>query len=152
MSNVNTDIAGQLRLAYEGEAWHGPALRQLLDGIPAEQAATKSVKNLHSIWEIVLHITAWQDVVRKRLSGEAVELTNEEDWPAVNNTSEAAWKHTIMMLEQSLNDLIQVVSQFDEARLDYIVAGPKYSYRFMMYGVLQHNLYHTGQVALLKKV
>ncbi|MDE3057309.1 MAG: DinB family protein [Bacteroidota bacterium] len=152
MSNENTHIAEQLRLAYEGEAWHGPALRGLLVGVNAKQAAAKPMQNVHSIWEIVLHITTWQSVVRKRLAGEAVEPTEEEDWKSVIDSGESAWKKTIMLLEQSLNELLNAVLQFDESRLEQTVPGKDYSNRFMIFGVLQHNLYHTGQIALLKKL
>ncbi len=151
MSNGNIHIAEQLRLAYEGEAWHGPALGELLAGMTAERAAAKPIHNVHSIWEIVVHITAWQDVVRRRLAGEAVELTTEEDWSVVNDKSEATWKDTITLLEQSLNKLIKAITEFDEARLESTAAGKEYSNRFMIFGALQHNLYHAGQIALLKK-
>jgi uncharacterized damage-inducible protein DinB len=151
MSGENIHIAEQLRLAYEGEAWHGPALRELLAGVTAERAAVKPIDHAHSIWEIILHITAWQNVVRKRLGGEAIELTNEEDWPAVDEKSEFAWKNAMILLERSLDELTKAVSQFDEARLGHAAAGKEYSNRFMIFGVLQHNLYHAGQIALLKK-
>ena len=92
MSEVQR-ILDQLERACEGNAWHGPSVRELLKGISARQAAAKSVPAGHSIWEIVLHLAAWQDVVRRRLAGETIiDLPPELDWPAVPGTSETAWR------------------------------------------------------------
>jgi len=85
-------IADQLRRAHEGEAWHGPALNEILKGVTAEAAARRPIASAHSIWEIVLHVGVWESVVRRRLSGEVIgDLPPEQDWPAVRETSEGAW-------------------------------------------------------------
>ncbi len=88
MSEVRR-IKSQLRRAYEGKAWHGPSLREILDGVTAEQAARKPLAQAHSIWELVLHISAWESAVLKGLEGEYTEEPDEGDWPAVEDTSDA---------------------------------------------------------------
>lgn len=81
-------IVDQLNRAFEGEAWHGPAVVEILEGITAPQAAARPLHGAHSIWEITLHIAAWERAVLRRLHGERAELLTEEDWPAVPMTDE----------------------------------------------------------------
>lgn len=145
-------IKSQLRRAYEGEAWHGPSLKELLSDVTAEQAARRPLESTHSIWELVLHINAWERIVRLRLtSEEAVSASDEENFPPVRDTSEEAWKETLVRLGEGNRALRDSIGQLDESQLDNIVAGTEYSIYFMLHGVIQHDLYHAGQIALLKK-
>ncbi len=145
-------INGQLKRAYEGEAWHGPSLRELLDGMTAEQAAAKPIPNAHSIWELVNHIIAWEQIVRRRLEGEALaEVPDEMNFPPVNDASEAAWQATLQSLEASNRALRESIKRIDAAKLEETVPGTSYSNYFMLHGAIQHDLYHAGQIALLKK-
>jgi len=144
-------IADQLRRAYEGEAWHGPSLRELLSSVTAEQAARRPLPQAHTIWELVLHIAAWESIVRRRLGGEAVEATPEQDWPPVRDTSDAAWKKTLEELARSHLALRESVAALSDDQLRQKVAGQNYSIYGMLHGLIQHDLYHAGQIALLKK-
>jgi len=144
-------IVDQLRRAYEGEAWHGPSLRELLDRVAAAQAARRPLPQAHTIWELVLHIGAWESIVRRRLGGEAVEATPEQDWPAVRDTSEAAWKNTLTELERGHLQLRAAVAALTDACLNDTVPGQSHSVYSMLHGVVQPDLYHAGQIALLKK-
>ncbi len=144
-------IAEQLKLAFEGPAWHGPAVMQILAGVTAEGAAQKPLRAAHSIWEIVLHIAVWEDVARRRTLGEKAEPTDEEDWPAVADPSEVAWKTALQALEAGHRRLRATVEALEEARLSQEVTGRGYSLYVMLHGVVQHDLYHAGQIAILKK-
>ncbi len=150
MSEVER-IVDQLRRAYEGEAWHGPPLKQILAGITAEQAARRPVANAHSIWELVLHIAVWESVVSRRLAGEIVQPSPEQDWPPVRDTSEAAWKKALAELERGHMQLRQSIAALSDARLMDKVPGKDDSVYVLLHGVVQHDLYHAGQIALLKK-
>jgi uncharacterized damage-inducible protein DinB len=146
-------ILDQLKRACEGNAWHGPAIQELLKGASARQVAAKFIPAGHSIWEIVLHITAWQDVTRRRLAGEVViDLPAHLDWPSVTDTSETAWQQAVEHLFQSKQQLHRVISQLDDERLNDPVPGKDYSVYVLLHGVIQHNLYHAGQIAVLKKL
>jgi uncharacterized damage-inducible protein DinB len=146
-------ILDQLERACEGNAWHGPSVRELLKGISTRQAAAKSVPAGHSIWEIVLHMAAWQDVVRRRLASEViVDLPPQLDWPSVPDTSEAAWRQAVENLTQSKQQLREAVSQLDDHQLSDPVPGKDYSVYVLLHGLIQHNLYHAGQIAVLKKI
>jgi uncharacterized damage-inducible protein DinB len=145
-------INSQLKRAQEGQAWHGPSLRELLDGVTAEQAAAKLIPNAHSIWELVNHIIAWEQIARRRLEGEGViEIPDEVNFPPVNDASEAAWQSTLRSLEASHHSLRESIKKIDDAKLEEIAPGTSYSIYFLLHGVIQHDLYHAGQIALLKK-
>lgn len=145
-------INSQLKRAYQGEAWHGPSLRELLDGVTAEQAVTRPIHNAHSIWEIVLHVIAWEGIAKRRLEGESVmEVPDEMNFPPVTDTSEQAWQTTLQSLNRSNQELRDAIKRIDDSQLDEIVPGMIYSNYAMLHGVIQHDLYHAGQIALLKK-
>jgi uncharacterized damage-inducible protein DinB len=144
-------IADQLDRAFAGEAWLGSSLRETLADVTAEVARGKPIARAHSIWEIVLHIAAWEDAVRRRLEGEPVDLSPEEDWPPVPEASAEAWRETLARLESHHQGLRGALSRLTESRLSDGVPGKDYSVYFMLHGVIQHDLYHAGQIALLKK-
>jgi hypothetical protein len=81
-------IQDQLDRSFRGPAWHGPSLMELLRGVDATRAARRPLPHAHSIWEITLHVSVWEDVVRRRIEGEAVEPSGEQDWPPVRDTGE----------------------------------------------------------------
>jgi len=149
-------IADQLRRAFRGEAWHGDSLLELLDGVMAAEAAAHPIKHAHSIWELVLHITAWDSAVRRRLAGEAVALSDEQNFPSVMDTSEPAWRRALEHAKQVHTELVDAVAAFPDERLGERVPGKTqepdyYNFYYMLHGVVQHELYHAGQIALLKK-
>lgn len=150
MSEVKR-IQSQLRRAYEGVAWHGPSLREILAEVTANQAQARPVAGAHSIWEIVLHIAAWEDAVRRRLEADPAPVSEEKDWPAVTDTSEGAWKNALAALEAGHLRLREAISRLTDDDLNNLVVGQEYSIYFMLHGVIQHDLYHAGQIALLKK-
>ena len=148
-------IADQLRRAFYGEAWRGDSLFEILHGVTAAQASARPVKNAHSIWELVLHIAAWDAAVRRRMTGVAVVLSDQENFPPVIDTSDAAWSRTLEQARRVHDDLIDAVSKFPDARLADQVPGKQgahYNFYYMLHGVAQHELYHAGQIALLKKM
>jgi uncharacterized damage-inducible protein DinB len=145
-------IADQLRRAHRGKAWHGPALEEVLAGVSGSLAARRSIPGTHTIWEIVLHVTQWENIVRRRLAGERlVNVPPEVDWPEPDGTSPAAWQKTLLELRRSGTALSKAVARFPARRLDDTVPGKRHSYYNMLHGVIQHGLYHSGQIALLKK-
>jgi len=149
-------IADQLRRAFHGDAWHGDSLLEILEGVTAAQAAARPVKHAHTIWELVLHITAWDNAVRRRLAGAAIDLSDEQNFPSVMDPSENAWRRTIEQARKVHNELVEAVTAFPNERLNERVPGKKsepdwYNFYYMLHGVVQHELYHAGQIALLKK-
>ncbi len=148
--------AAELRQGWDGDPWHGPATRSLLQGVGAAAAASSPAAPAHSIWELVLHMTSWQNEVRRRLAGAAPSQPEEGDWPAVNDPSEAAWRRAVSALGESLAELARALEALPAAELDSPVGatrdaplGTGVSYREMVHGLIQHNAYHGGQIAIL---
>ncbi len=145
-------LADQLRRSHHGAAWHGPSLAEILEGVTAKQAASRPIKDAHSIWELVLHIAVWQKHILDRLErGGMAEIPDELDWPQVGETTDAAWKAARAQLAKNNEDLARAVEKLDDAKLHSRVRGKDYDFHFMLDGMSQHNLYHAGQIALLKK-
>jgi len=149
-----TRLADQIRRAFEGDAWHGDSILELLADVDAKTAASHPIKNAHSLWELVLHIAAWDGAVLRRTGGAALELSDKENFPPVKDTGEAAWRKAVEHAKRTHHDLVNAVADFPENRLLEQVLGKTekyYNFFYMFSGIVQHELYHAGQIALLKK-
>src|SRR6266403_2236270 len=116
-------IADQLRRAFAGEAWHGDSLFEILEGVTAAQAAARPIKNAHSIWELVLHIAAWDGAVLRRLGGVEVALSDAENFPPVTDASEAAWRTALAKVRRVHEELVTAVAALPDSRLYDQVPG-----------------------------
>jgi uncharacterized damage-inducible protein DinB len=146
-------ILDDLERGYNGDAWHGPPLRKVLDGVTAETASSRPIPGGHSIWEIVLHLAVWEGVVVRRIEENIpIESPDEGDFPLVGERTAAAWETALGLLDAQHDRLIQTVSALDPSRLREPVAGKDYTVDHMLRGVAQHMAYHAGQIALLKKL
>lgn len=154
MSEVNR-IADQFRRAFDGGAWHGPSVMALLNGVTAEQAAARPIPGAHTIWELTQHIRAWEGACLRRLNGDPAQLPDNEDWVALNDFSEAAWEQTKQGLIDTHNQLLKAIASLDDSRLDQLIMDhptiPFSSTYVTLHGSVQHDLYHAGQIAILKK-
>src|SRR5262249_5608380 len=141
--------------AFDGEAWHGPAVLALLKDITAEQAAAHPIEGAHSIWELTQHIRAWESACLRRLNGDPAQLPDEEDWEPLPDFSEASWEKTKQQLIDTHQRLLDAISTVDDARLDQpIINDPEIKFSSVyvtLHGGVQHDLYHAGQIAILKK-
>lgn len=144
-------IADQLRRAFHGDAWHGPALLELLEDIDAAIAAAKPFPNVHSIWELVLHIAAWDGAALRRIGGKKAQLKGKQNFPLVFEPSETAWRQAVAQTTRTHDLLVETVAGLSEGRLRDTVPGKRYDFYHMLHGVAQHELYHAGQIAILKK-
>ena len=144
-------IIQQMQNAFDGEAWHGPALAEILGDVDAKMAATRPVASAHTIWELTLHIMAWEEVIRRRLGGEPVTLPEEQNFPKIADASEAAWRKTVEGLKEKHKVLLAAVSVLPLARLEDKVPGKDYNVYTMLHGSAQHVIYHAGQIVMLKR-
>ena len=111
-------LIDQLEREHAGDPWHGSPLRRNLEGVTAGQAAARPIPSAHSIWELVLHITAWKGEVRRRLSGAPAADPEEGDWPEVGEPTPERWAAALARLEQAHAGLVAAVRAFPESRLD----------------------------------
>ena len=152
-------IADLLWQAYVGEpgaagtAWHGPSVRMAVQGVSARDAA-RHVDGVHSIWELALHIATWDDICRRRLEGEAIAITTGDpgDWPASTGASEDAWARDLDRLYASQERLVDAVRRLPAERLPQQAAGCSWTNHTMIHGTLHHDLYHAGQIRLLRRL
>jgi uncharacterized damage-inducible protein DinB len=150
-------FAAELRKAVTGKPWHGPGTLDVLRGISAEQAAARPVRGGHSIWEIVLHMSAWQDEVRQRLGGKPASMPEAGDWPRPPRPLAPAWRRSIEALATSLEALASAIDSLPVDRLAARVGqasrplGTGVTIAEMLSGIVQHAAYHSGQIALLRK-
>jgi uncharacterized damage-inducible protein DinB len=145
-------IEDQLRRSFESEAWHGPSVMELLNGVSSAEAQARPVPGAHSIWELTLHLGGAYRLVLRRLQGDATQLTSEEDWPPVPEPTEANWQDSVESLRFLNGEVRRAVAEFDPRRLDEpLVAGTQYGAYTQFIGLTQHDLYHAGQIALLKR-
>jgi uncharacterized damage-inducible protein DinB len=151
-------LADQVRLALSGPAWHGPSLEEQVAGLSAEQAASRPIPGAHSVWEIVLHLTAWVGEVRRRLHEGDPRAPAEGDWPTVGPVSDAAWRGAREALREAHGALAEAVEQRPADRWADRVGGERdaplgtgVSYEEMVHGLVQHDAYHGGQIGLLRK-
>src|ERR1700729_344064 len=116
-------VADQLRRAFDGEAWHGDSLFEILEGVSATQAAARPIQHAHSIWELVLHIAAWDGAVLRRVRGAAVELSDAENFPAVPDAGAAAWRRTLAEARRVHEQLVAAVLALPDSRFREMVPG-----------------------------
>ncbi len=148
-------IGDQYRRAFDGQAWHGPSVLALLEGVTAAQASAHPVVGAHSIWELTLHIAAWENACKRRLDGDPAQLSDAEDWPGIDDTSDSAWEKTKTHLRDTHEALLKTIAAVDNSRLDQPIMQHEsisFSSTYVtLHGGVQHDLYHAGQIAILKK-
>jgi hypothetical protein len=152
---MNTEthrIADQLRRAFSDDAWHGPALNELLADVTEDQASTRPLPSAHSIWELTLHIELWAHAALEATKGTSMpKLYNPpRDWPSAGKSA-SAWTSTRERLFASGEQLAQAIEGFGDERLQEIVPGREYDFYHLFHGIVQHSLYHGGQIAILKR-
>lgn len=152
-------LAGEVRRIFEGDAWHGPSVREALSGVTAADAAKRPVPGAHSIFELTHHIAAWTGEVTRRLRGGRPSGPEDGDFPEKRTkVDEAKWEATREELEARNSELVAAILHFDPARLDEVVGGAgegpaesRATYRTMLHGVVSHDAYHAGQIVILRK-
>lgn len=145
-------ISEQLKCSFYKGAWHGPSLLESLEGVSAKQALLHPLPNAHSIWELVLHATVWIKAVEKTISEMSyAQVENDANWPGISQKSEADWEKTLDTLKRSHKKLEKLVSTLKDAALEKVPANTRSTIYRLLYGVIQHNIYHAGQISILKK-
>jgi uncharacterized damage-inducible protein DinB len=155
-------ILEQYDRVMHGSAWHGDAIWKILDGISAEQAASWPIANAHSIWEIAGHMVFWEDVAAKRLAGLPAGLEENSNFPATPEQesrnfppapepTEANWRKTLDEFRASNQAFRDALQKLSPSKLDGLSAAGRHSYYGEAHGLIEHSVYHAGQIALLAK-
>jgi hypothetical protein len=155
----NQNIAELIARVTTGDPWHGSNVEQLLAGVSAADAARRPSPEVHSLWELVLHMTGWAREVRQRLGGRAAQDPEEGDWPQVAQVSEERWAAAKKALFDAHRDLESAVAGLDPAALAEPVVdfrdrplGTGLSKYLTLHGLVHHTVYHSGQLAIVRKM
>jgi uncharacterized damage-inducible protein DinB len=153
-----TRIVDELEREHGDDPWHGSPLRQILDGIDHQRAARRPLADTHTIWELVLHVISWKNEVRRRLGGAPAAVPLEGDWPEAGAATADRWRQAIEALEASHRALVAAVRSLPEDALFTPTNDPRdresgagVTHYVLLHGIVQHDVYHSGQIALLKK-
>jgi uncharacterized damage-inducible protein DinB len=145
-------LEAQLKRSFEGQAWHGPSVLEALKDIAPDVAWSHPIGGAHSIWELVLHLSGTYRLVLRRLGGENAPLTPAEDWPAVPPPTPAAWGEAIRSLRELNEQVRDAIRGFSPQQLDQpLTPGGSYTAYTQFIGITQHDVYHAGQIVLLKR-
>jgi uncharacterized damage-inducible protein DinB len=154
----HADIEHLLELLDEGfnkAAWHGPNLRGSIRGVTAREAAARPGAGRHNIWEIVVHAAYWKYAVRRRLLGEkrgSFELSGSNWFERPGDRGEKAWRADVALLEREHRRLREIVSSIQAQGLDRRSRGSRTRVRRLIFGIAFHDVYHAGQIQLLKRL
>ncbi|MES2734626.1 MAG: DinB family protein [Bacteroidota bacterium] len=153
MNTETKRIVSLLQETFNGDPWPGLPIKTILLGISATEAIRHPIPAGHSIWELVSHMTVWRNFAAEKLQGNALFdiMTTQEDWPLPSITSEIAWLETLSGLDSSQHKLTGLLASYKDSQLTEIVPGRTYSFYYLLHGIIQHDFYHLGQIALLKK-
>lgn len=149
------ELIDTLRRSYDGDAWHGPSFSDVIKGVADSQAAKRPPGNAHSIWELTLHIAAWSNEVARRLQGAAPGNPEEGDWPVTGGS----WEDAVQRVFDARDRVLEVIDGLTDVDLDRRVGqtenadlGTGFTYAAMIEGLAQHNTYHAGQIAILRRI
>jgi uncharacterized damage-inducible protein DinB len=152
-------IIDQLERAHDGDPWHGSPIKDILKGVTAEEAARQPPNGAHSIWELVLHATGWRNEVARRAKGEPAGEPPAGDWPAVGDPTPARWAAALAAFDASHDALVTVARGMSDDRLLQPTNDPRnrplgtgVTYYELLHGIVQHDAYHAGQIAIVRKL
>ena len=130
-------------------SWHGPSILQLTKDLDFQEAISKPIPHRHSIWEIIEHVSFWLDMVNQVLNGRKhPEIGELDDWPIPGETPEE-YENSITTMCSRLDALIDSINTFDKGFNENITPDD-FTYGWMLQGICNHNLYHSGQIILLR--
>jgi uncharacterized damage-inducible protein DinB len=140
--------ADEIDRSWRGEAWSGPALLEIVAGVDEAAARWTPGAGVHSIFELLLHVSGWEHVARERVLGRAKTPSDSENFP----DPAGSWSDALGVAEVVHVSLVKSVRALSDDGIGKTAPGCSYTLRFMLHGVAQHNLYHAGQMAILKKL
>ena len=155
--SIDVQIIQSLGKAHSGEPWYGPSTLSLVGGLSATEAAAHPIEGGHSVWELLLHMIAWQNEVLRRLRGSDPAWPEEGDWQKITDSREGSWEQVKASLASSTSQLeehlgstaVDYEALVGTARSRELASGVTIGETVL--GLIQHNAYHTGQIALLKR-
>ena len=154
MTTATDHIKHLLRQHWDGSMWYGSSLQHSLRDTSWEKAFYQPANFTHNIYEYVMHLVAWRKFVPEHLLGNSsytIALNSEQDWPTRYSRDEVTWLKALASLAATQTALLAALDHLPDTRLDEPVPGKSFTWYAMLHGLLHHDIYHSAQIALLKK-
>ena len=151
MKTAITNLARKLESVYNGQPWYGESLLQKLERVSPAEAFAVPVPGVHNIAQIVAHLTGWRRVLSERLKGNMeyqLDVDSDADWAPVSALQQKGWSTILTELAENQRELLALLSAGTDELLDRVYSGTR-TYRSFIEGIIQHDIYHTGQIGLL---
>jgi len=145
-------IISQLNETFKGDPWFGRSITALLNEVDEEMAFIQ-LKKQHSILELVWHMVNWRDFTINSLQpSKPVYHFDENDWRKLDHSDKTLWQQGLQNLSETQETLLSLLERSDDSILEKIVEGRKFDFRYLLYGIIQHDIYHLGQIAYIGKL
>lgn len=158
MSN-SSKLYNQLSTILYGHAWYGNPIYTIIDSVTFESAFEKVPGASHTIAEILMHMLSWTEEVTSRMQGHVAGTPAGGDWPHVGEPDEQKLQQMVNNFKLANVKLLQLIDEFPEDKWNQATnderesySGDELSYEAMIVGLIQHHVYHAGQIALLNKI
>jgi uncharacterized damage-inducible protein DinB len=156
---ISEELSGKLQTILSGDPWYGPPVYKIVEGISFEAAYEKPPGSAHNIAEIVLHMIAWTEEVMDRMNGLPSGIPTSGDWPPTGAPDEQKWQNYVEDLKLVNVNLIGIIQKFPPEQWDELTTderdrelGTGVTYEELINGLIQHHIYHSGQIALLNRI
>jgi len=154
---ISEQLKQDLETVLWGSAWYGKPVYAITDGVNFETAYEKPERSLHNIAAIVLHMLSWTEEVMDRMNGMEAQAPSSGDWPDPGAPDEQKWQQYVNDLKLVNVNLLGVIQNFPEEQWNDAINDsradkPKVTYQGLIYGFIQHQVYHAGQIALLTRL
>jgi uncharacterized damage-inducible protein DinB len=148
-------IVKKYNKVYKGSPWYGNSLMSILNKVDAGKVFIKpSGKKTNSVAEITAHIIGWREFLLSRISKKhEFRLTQKDtfNWKRIDKNEKTAWKSLLKKLEENQNEILRILNESDDELLLMKVQNKKFKVKYLLEGVIQHDIYHIGQIAALNK-
>lgn len=154
MNQEILSIAEQLKDAYGGQPWFGRSIKEILDEID-EATVFEKPSSQHSILELLWHMITWKEFTISRLRKDnqtPIQYFEKNDWRKLDHSNKTLWEEGLQKFAQLHNELVEIIQQQKDEILSQKVADRNYDFRKLLNGIKEHDIYHLGQIAYLKKM
>ena len=147
-------IVEKIREVYEGNPWFGRSARELLSEVD-EKVAFEKPSGQHSILELLWHMNIWKEFTISRLrpdNKKQLEYFDKNDWQVLDHSDKTLWKQALDRYNDLHKELLYFIAQQKDELLSQTVSEKKYDFRKLLYGAIDHDIYHLGQIAYIRKL
>lgn len=148
------ELIREFKTIYNGSPWLGNSIKSVLEGIAPEKALETPLREVNCIAGLVSHMITWRMLLIKRMENDDTYDVNQEEsfnYSNYGSTSTEIWNHLLNRLDETQNKIVDLLASQQEDFLNKKVARRTYDFRHLTHGVIQHDIYHMGQIAILKK-